>query len=98
MTTNGIVLERKLNALKAAGLDSLNISLDTLREDRFEAFTRRTGLKRVLAAIDRTIDMGFVPLKVKPKHPRSMKGCVDQCCCHEEQERRRNPSFRRNDT
>lgn len=42
----------------------LNISLDTLRQDRFEQMTRRRGLDRVLEAIQTAIDLGFAPVKV----------------------------------
>lgn len=64
LTTNGIVLERKLSALKDAGLSLLNISLDTLRPERFEAMTRRKGHDRVLRAIERAIELGFSPIKL----------------------------------
>lgn len=65
MTTNGIVLEKKLLALQEAGLNALNISLDTLLPHRFEAFTRRTGLKRVLHAIDKAVAVGYNPVKAR---------------------------------
>ena len=65
MTTNGLVLRRdRLRALRRAGLDALNISLDTLREDRFEATTRRRGHARVLRAIQEAAEEGFERLKV----------------------------------
>lgn len=64
MTTNGLTLTRQLPALQRAGLDGLNISLDTLREDRFEKFTRRKGWARVIAAIDLAIQLGYDPVKV----------------------------------
>jgi molybdenum cofactor biosynthesis enzyme MoaA len=48
MTTNGIVLKNKLKFLKEAGLDSLNISLDTLIEAKFTFITRRLGFQKVL--------------------------------------------------
>ena len=64
MTTNGIVLHRHLAALQAAGLSQLNISLDTLRPDRFERMTRRKGLEKVLRAIDLAAAAGFDPVKV----------------------------------
>lgn len=65
MTTNGLVLRRaRLRALRRAGLDALNISLDTLREDRFEATTRRRGHARVLRAIREAAEEGFEALKV----------------------------------
>ncbi|MDE2955693.1 MAG: GTP 3',8-cyclase MoaA [Bacteroidota bacterium] len=64
MTTNGLLLRRKLPALQRAGLNLLNLSLDTLRPDRFEAITRRKGLHLVLKALDVALEMGYHPLKV----------------------------------
>jgi cyclic pyranopterin phosphate synthase len=64
MTTNGILLEAKLESLKKAGLTHLNISLDSLRPDRFEQLARRPGLERVLSAIDAALDAGYRPLKL----------------------------------
>jgi len=51
MTTNGLLLEPLLPALREAGLDGVNLSLDTLVPARFEELTRRTGLAETLAAI-----------------------------------------------
>jgi len=51
--------------LKAAGLNALNISLDTLRPDRFEALTRRQGHARVLGAIEEALRLGYDPVKVR---------------------------------
>jgi molybdenum cofactor biosynthesis enzyme MoaA len=48
MTTNGLILKRKLKDLKDAGLDSINISLDTFVEAKFTFLTRRLGFKNVL--------------------------------------------------
>lgn len=59
MTTNGIVLGRQLPALRAAGMKTLNISLDTLDPERFERMTRRRGHDRVLAAIHSAVAQGF---------------------------------------
>ena len=59
MTTNGLLLEDRLPALRAAGLRDLTVSLDTLRPDRFEAITRRPGLDRVLSAIDAALGAGY---------------------------------------
>ncbi|XP_076676223.1 molybdenum cofactor synthesis 1 isoform X2 [Andrena cerasifolii] len=64
ITTNGLTLIRQLPALQRAGLDAINISLDTLREDRFERFTRRKGWSRVMGAIDLAIQLGYNPVKV----------------------------------
>jgi cyclic pyranopterin phosphate synthase len=51
--------------LQEAGLNALNISLDTLRPDRFEALTRRAGHGKVLASIEEALRLGFAPLKVR---------------------------------
>ncbi|CAL7937148.1 unnamed protein product [Xylocopa violacea] len=62
ITTNGLTLTRQLPSLQRAGLDALNISLDTLKENRFEQFTRRKGWSRVMASIDLAIQLGYNPV------------------------------------
>ena len=64
ITTNGIVLDRKLKDLRAAGLNQLNISLDTLQEKKFQFITKRNGFSKVMRSIDSALDYGFKPLKV----------------------------------
>jgi len=64
VTTNGLLLEPLLPRLQAGGISEINVSLDTLRTDRFEQITRRPGLDRVQRAIDAAIDAGFRPVKV----------------------------------
>ncbi len=64
LSTNGILLADKMEELVAAGLRRVNVSLDTLREDRFAAIARRPGLTRVLRGIDAAIDAGFEPVKL----------------------------------
>ncbi|XP_071562715.1 molybdenum cofactor biosynthesis protein 1 isoform X2 [Temnothorax nylanderi] len=64
ITTNGLTLTRQLPALQRAGLDALNISLDTFKEERFELFTRRKGWARVVASIDLAVQLGYNPVKV----------------------------------
>jgi GTP 3',8-cyclase len=64
LTSNGLVLGRNLEELRQAGLSLLNISLDTLRPDRFEEMTRRQGHKRVLDTIFEADRLGFNPVKV----------------------------------
>jgi len=51
MTTNGLVLKHKLKAFQDAGLNGLNISLDTLVEAKFTFITRRNGFSNVLNVI-----------------------------------------------
>lgn len=64
MTTNGASLERIAEDLRAAGLDRVNISCDSLRPERFAAITRRDALERVLAGIDAATAAGLDPVKV----------------------------------
>eukprot|EP00897_Mesotaenium_endlicherianum_P004886 jgi/Mesen1/4425/ME000225S03408 len=64
LTTNGLVLPRKLPALQLAGLNQLNISLDTLVPSRFERLTRRKGHHKVVQAIEEALALGFNPVKV----------------------------------
>ncbi|HXM07881.1 MAG TPA: radical SAM protein, partial [Candidatus Acidoferrum sp.] len=58
LSTNGMMLEEQLDGLCAAGLSRVNVSLDTLRPDRFEAIARRPGLDRVLRGIDAALGRG----------------------------------------
>ncbi|XP_022835529.1 molybdenum cofactor biosynthesis protein 1 [Spodoptera litura] len=64
MTTNGLVLTRRLPALQRAGLSALNVSLDSLRADRYERMARRPGLARVLAGVDLALQLGYSPVKI----------------------------------
>jgi len=64
LSTNGLLLEAQLPELVAAGLRRINVSLDTLRADRFEAIARRPGLDAVLRAIDAAAAAGLSPIKL----------------------------------
>ncbi len=64
LSTNGLLLAEQAPALRAAGLTRANVSLDTLREDRFTAIARRPGLNRVLEGIDAALAAGIGPLKI----------------------------------
>lgn len=64
LTTNGIALDRKAGPLLAAGLDRVNISLDTLDRDRFRELTRRDRLSDVLAGIAAAAAAGLRPVKI----------------------------------
>lgn len=64
MTTNGSQLEKMAKGLKAAGVKRLNISLDTLNEDKFKELTRVGDLKKVQRGIDAAIDAGFEKIKL----------------------------------
>lgn len=64
MTTNGLLLKEKAHTLKASGLSSLNVSLDTLRKDRFRMITSRDRFADVMAGIDASLTAGFSSLKL----------------------------------
>ncbi len=64
LTTNGLHLGEMAAALKAAGLNRVTISLDTLRRDRFETISRRTGLVRILDGFEAAQRAGLHPIKV----------------------------------
>ncbi|MEU1349929.1 GTP 3',8-cyclase MoaA [Streptomyces sp. NPDC005775] len=64
LTTNGIGLKRTAAALKAAGLDRVNVSLDTLRPEVFKTLTRRDRHHDVLAGLEAARDAGLTPVKV----------------------------------
>lgn len=64
LTTNGSLLPRLAGPLREAGVDRLNISLDTLRPDRFAAMTRLGRLEDVLSGIRAAEDAGFSDLKL----------------------------------
>ena len=59
MTTNGLLLQDKILQLKAAGLGSVNISLDTFRAERFKAICGIDGVDRVLTSIRAAHDAGL---------------------------------------
>ena len=64
LTTNGATLRNIAAELRDAGLDRVNVSLDSLRRDRFLAMTRRDELENVLAGIREAQTVGFDPVKV----------------------------------
>lgn len=64
LSTNALLLEAQIDDLVAAGLRRVNVSLDTLRADRFEQIARRPGLENVLAGIDAAIARGLAPVKI----------------------------------
>ncbi len=64
MTTNGILLPQFAQRLRDAGLQRLNISLDTLDEQTFRRITRREGVQRVLSGIDAAMAVGFEQIRL----------------------------------
>ena len=59
LTTNGLLLSDKIDALKSSGLDSVNISLDSFKEDRFRMMTGINGLNKVISSIQKARDAGL---------------------------------------
>ncbi|MET0999336.1 MAG: GTP 3',8-cyclase MoaA [Marmoricola sp.] len=64
LTTNALGLSRTADALAAAGLDRVNVSLDTIRRDLFEQITRRDRLDDVIAGLAAAQRAGLGPVKV----------------------------------
>jgi cyclic pyranopterin phosphate synthase len=64
LTTNGIGLDRRVGALRDAGLDRINVSLDTLRPEVFRKLTHRDRLPDVLSGLAAAAAAGLTPVKV----------------------------------
>ena len=64
LTTNGVLLARSAERLRAAGLRRVTVSLDTLRPDRFTAFTRSPRHDDVLGGIRAALEVGFTSVKL----------------------------------
>ena len=64
MTSNGVLLDKFAQPLRDAGMSRINISIDSLREDRFKTLTRFGNLKDVLRGIDAALDAGFEKIKL----------------------------------
>jgi GTP 3',8-cyclase len=64
LTTNGFYLKDQAQPLRDAGIDRINISLDSLRPDRFAEITRNNSLDRVLEGIGAAQRAGFSPIKI----------------------------------
>ncbi len=64
LTTNGYTLAERLDSLIASGLDRINISLDSLQQERFEAITRTKTFEQVIASIEAAQASRLRPVKV----------------------------------
>lgn len=64
ITTNGILLSELAKPLKDAGLDRVNISIDSMNSDRYAEITRGGKLADVLAGIDSALAAGLTPIKI----------------------------------
>jgi GTP 3',8-cyclase len=67
LTTNGLTLHRKLDAMVEAGLTGVNLSLDTLDPYQFTIMTRRNGHEAVIRSIERILEMKKVGARLKLK-------------------------------
>ncbi len=72
LTTNGVGLARRAQALADAGVNRLNVSLDTLRQDRFATITRRDRLSDVLDGLTAAREAGLNPVKINSVLLRGM--------------------------
>ncbi|MFI1913441.1 GTP 3',8-cyclase MoaA [Nocardia sp. NPDC020380] len=88
MTTNGVGLEHRARNLVAAGLNRINVSLDTVDRDGFARLTRRDRLDSVLAGIRTARDAGLAPIKINAVLMRDtlagaadlLQWCIDERC------------------
>lgn len=64
MTTNGILLEKYAQDLKDAGLDRVNVSLDTLNRETFEFITKKDYLEDAKKGILKAVEVGLYPVKI----------------------------------
>lgn len=64
LTTNGLLLERLAVPLRRAGVRRLNVSLDTLRPDRYRAITRVGDFQQAVGGLGAALAAGFLPIKV----------------------------------
>src|SRR6201996_5032279 len=86
LTTNGIGLGRRAASLREAGLDRINVSLDTLRPEVFRKLTRRDRLSDVLSGLAAAASAGLTPVKVNAvlmrdlnddEAPELLRYCLD---------------------
>ena len=86
LTTNGIGLGRRAGALRDAGLDRINVSLDTLRPEVFRKLTHRDRLPDVLSGLAAAASAGLTPVKVnavlmrglnEDEAPELLRYCLD---------------------
>ncbi|MBA2117347.1 GTP 3',8-cyclase MoaA [Bremerella alba] len=75
LTTNGILLPDQATALKSAGLDRLNVSLDAISEQIFERITRRQGVQKVLNGIAAAQAAGFSNIRLNAVAIQNLTEC-----------------------
>lgn len=64
LTTNGVLLEKYAQGLKDAGLDRVNVSLDTLNRDTYKYITNMDYLNEAKAGILKAVEVGLYPVKI----------------------------------
>lgn len=64
LTTNAVLLGANLDRLKQAGIRRINVSLDTLKRDRYREITGYDQFERVWAGLEEALEMGFAPIKI----------------------------------
>ncbi|MGN6251316.1 MAG: GTP 3',8-cyclase MoaA [Marmoricola sp.] len=87
LTTNALGLQRTAAALAEAGLDRVNVSLDTIRPEVFHTITRRDRLHDVVAGLEAAAAAGLTPVKVNAvllrgvnddEAPQLLRWCLDR--------------------
>ena len=87
ITTNALGLTRTAHALAAAGLDRVNVSLDTVRREDFATITRRDRLPDVVAGLEAAVTAGLGPVKINAvllrgvnddQAPELLRWCLDR--------------------
>ncbi len=87
VTTNGLGLDKVAGALAAAGLDRVNVSLDTVRRETFHAITRRDRFDDVVKGLAAAAEAGLTPVKVNAvllrghnddQAPELLRWCIEQ--------------------
>lgn len=64
LTTNGVLLADKIDELAKAGIDGINISLDTMNREKFSKITRRDEFERVMEGIRKTLEYPEIKVKI----------------------------------
>jgi len=64
LTTNGITLEKNAHLLRSAGLNRVNISIDSLQAEKFKEITHRDEMRKVIAGIEASLEAGFSHVKI----------------------------------
>jgi len=59
LTTNGVLLEEQLESLSKAGLDAVNISMNTMDREKFSRLTRTDSMINIVSLVDHALEMGF---------------------------------------